>query len=93
MAAACSSHLSSQCGVEWGRVTASLQSLFGGHIQKRVWCEGKKLGGVCGNEPKERLRLTSQGRWKAKGRVFHFKSTLTYVKSDFLKHIIVCLFP
>lgn len=44
MEAACSSHLSSQCGVEWGRVTASLQSLFGGHIQKRVWCEGKKLG-------------------------------------------------
>lgn len=74
----------------WGRVTASLRSLTGGHTQKRGWWEGKKLGG--GNEPKGRLRLTSQGRQK-KGRVFHLKSTLSYLKTDFLKHIIICLFP
>ena len=55
----------------WGRVTASLRSLTGGHTQKRGWWEGKKLGG--GNEPKGRLRLTSQGRQK-KGRVFHLNN-------------------
>ena len=88
---ACSSHLLSHCGGGWGRVTASLRSLTGGHTQKRGWWEGKKLGG--GNEPKGRLRLTSQGRQKEKGRVFHLKSTLSYLKTDFLKHIIICLFP
>ena len=31
---ACSTHLLSHCGGGWGRVTASLQSLTGGHIQR-----------------------------------------------------------
>lgn len=53
--------------------------------------KAKNWGG--GNEPKGRLMLTSQGRQKEKGRVFHLKSTLTYLKTDFLKHIIICLFP
>lgn len=46
-----------------------------------------------GDEPKRWLGLTSPGRRKDKGRIFHLKSTLTYLKTDFLKHIIICLFP
>lgn len=51
--------------------------------------KSKNAGGP-GMSPKA---ASGSGRWKDKGRVFHFKSTLTYLKTNFLKHIITCLFP
>lgn len=44
-------------------------------------CDGKAKGLGAINEHTQSFRLTSQGREKEKGRVFHLKSTLTYLKA------------